>query len=92
MYLWIIIGNFLDVFWMKIRDMVVILMLVKIIWERRVYKVKISKNLKIVYDMYVNIYLLLYKDMINDFERNLKEIRKKIKEVFVKKLFKWIEE
>lgn len=72
--------------------MVVILMLVKIIWERRVYKVKISKNLKIVYDMYVNIYLLLYKDMINDFERNLKEIRKKIKEVFVKKLFKWIEE
>lgn len=43
--------------------------------------------------MYVNSYLLLYQDMINDFERNLKEIRKeKIKEVFVKKLFKWIEE
>lgn len=77
---------------MKIRNMAAILMLAKITRERRVYKVKISKNLKIAHDMYANIHLPLYKDMINDLERNLKEIRKQTKEAFAKKSFKWIEE
>lgn len=40
--------------------MAAILMLAKITRERRVYKVKISKNLKIANDMYANSHLPLY--------------------------------
>lgn len=68
-------------------------MLLKLIWERREYKVNISNNLKILYDMYFDNYLLLYLDMINDFERDLEEIRKyELKGFLLRSYCKWIED